>query len=187
MEHRNEARDDDPIGQPAAGPLKEAAYDRRWARDLFDSVRCAAVLLGLLFLIDRGAGSLTHGRAALWLTLAVLLFVVLCPARVSAGEGWLASRRLLRTRRVRTDLLVSVRRLDGVAQRLVLRDVFGHRVEIDPEVLVGNPDLWHRLSEDAHTSLSRGTLTCGATVLRRVAERIDRENATPVFTVSGLR
>ncbi|MGW1363832.1 hypothetical protein ACWCQP_41255 [Streptomyces chartreusis] len=185
MEHRNDARDDDMIGQPA-GPPEEAAYDRRWARDVFDSVRCAGVLLGLLFLIDWGAGTLTDGRAALWLALAVLLFVVLCPARVSVGGGWLASRRLLRTRRVRTDLLVSVRCLDGVAQRLVLRDAFGERVEIDPQVLVGNPDLWHRLSEDARTSLDRGTLTCGATMLQRVAERIDRENAATVFKVSGL-
>ncbi|MFG2556575.1 hypothetical protein [Streptomyces sp. NPDC048581] len=92
MGHRNDARDDDLIGEPAR-PLEETATDRRWARDLLDSFRCAAVLLCLLFLIDWGADTLVDARAALWFTLAVLLFVVLCPARVSAGAGWLASRR----------------------------------------------------------------------------------------------
>lgn len=185
MAHHNKACDSDRIEDPAQA-LAETAYDRRWARDLFDSVRCGAVLLGLLLLIDWGAGTLTSARAALWLALAVLLFVVLCPARVSAGEGWLASRRLLRPRRVRTDLLVSVRCLDGVSQRLVLRDAFGERVEVDPRILVDNPDLWHRLHEDANRSLARGTLLCGATALRLLSERIDRENAATVFRVSEL-
>lgn len=185
MAHRNDAHDDDLVGA-GAGDFDETAYDRRWRRGLLDSFRCAAALLGLLLLIDWAADHLTHGRAALWGALAVLLFLVLCPSRVSAGEGWLASRRLLRTRRVRTDLLVSVRCLDGVAQRLVLRDAFGERVEIDPQVLVNNPDLWDRLHEDTHTSLAGGTLKCGATALRRVSERIDRENAATVFKVSEL-
>ncbi len=185
MGHRSDARDDDVIGEPTRAP-QETGSDRRWARDLRDSVRCAAGLLGLLFLIDWGAGTLTSGRATLWLALAVLLFAVLCPTRVSVGEGWLASRRLLRTRRLRTDLLVSVRCLDGVAQRLVLRDALGERVEIDPQVLVNNPDLWHRLHEDAHRSLARGTLLCGSTALQRVSRRIDRENAAAVFKVSEL-
>ncbi|MFE5819129.1 hypothetical protein ACFQ6S_37665 [Streptomyces sp. NPDC056479] len=185
MEHRNDAREDDLIGDRARA-LEETAHDRRWARDVRDSVRCATVLLGLLFLIDWGADTLTSGRATLWLTLAVLLFVVLCPARVSAGEGWLASRQLLRTRRVRTDLLVSVRCLDGVSQRLLLRDAFGDRVEIDPQVLVNNPDLWHRLHEDAQKSLAHGTMTCGETALRRVSQRLDHENAAAVFKLSDL-
>ncbi|MFE5892845.1 hypothetical protein ACFQ6E_28450 [Streptomyces sp. NPDC056462] len=185
MAHHNAARDSDLIGEPAQA-IAETAYDRRWAHDLLDSVRCAAVLMGLLHVIDWGADTLTSARAALWVALAVLLFVVLCPARVSAGQGWLASRRLLHPRRVRTDLLVSVRCLDGVSQRLVLRDAFGERVEVDPRVLVDNPDLWHRLHEDAHTSLARGTLLCGATALRLLSERIDRENAATVFKVSEL-
>ncbi len=63
-------------------------------------------------------------RGLLWLALAVLLFVVLFPVRVSAGEDWLAAQWMLRKRRVRTDVLVSVRCLDGVSQRLVLRDAF---------------------------------------------------------------
>ncbi|WP_240797270.1 hypothetical protein [Streptomyces sp. F001] len=162
------------------------AYDHRWTRDLHSAVRCAAVLLALLLLIDWGAGTLTPWRTALWCILAALLFVVLCPPRVSAGAGWLQSRSLLRTRTVRTDLLVSVRCLDGVSQRLVLRDTFGERVEIDPQVLVANPELWYRLDEDAHKSEARGLLLCGATALNRVAERIDCETARTVFRVSGL-
>jgi len=165
---------------------ERAAHERRWAKDLRSTFRCAGTLLRLLLVVDHFSGRLTLWRGALWVTLAVLLFLVLCPARVRAGEGWLSSRGLLRERHVRTDRLVSVRCLDGVSQRLVLRDVFGGRVEIDPDVLVHNPDLWHRLAEDSHKSAASGSLTCGATALRRVAERIDRETAETVFKVSGL-
>lgn len=184
MERRNDARNavDAHLGSPA-----EVAHDRHWGSDLRSSVRCAAALLALLLLIDWGAGTLTAPRATLWVTLAVLLFLVLYPTRVSAGEGWLVSRGLRGTRRVRTDHLVSVRCLDGVGQRLVLRDTFGARVEIDPRVLITNPPLWHRLDEDARISALRGSLTCGATALRRVTERIDRETAMTVFKVSGVK
>ena len=173
--------DDAHAQQPRA-----AAHDRRWARDLRDTFRGAGALLGLLLLVDHFSGRFTLWRGALWLALAVLLFVVLYPARVRAGEGWLSARGLLRERRVRTDRLVSVRCLDGVSQRLVLRDELGGRVEIDPDVLVHNPDLWHRVSEDSRRSIATGTLTYGATALRRVAERVERETAETVFKVSGL-
>ncbi|WP_030617881.1 hypothetical protein [Streptomyces fulvoviolaceus] len=169
----------------ARGPA-DVAYDLRWARDVRDSVRCAGVLLVLLLLLDRGTGRLTLWRGALWVTLAMLLFLALCPARVRAGEDWLSTRRLLRERRVRTDLLVSVRCLDGVSQRLVLRDAFGGRVEIDPEVLVRNPPLWFRLEAGAQKAAADGTLLCGATVLRLLSRRIDHETAHAVFKVSGL-
>ncbi|WP_330456589.1 hypothetical protein OIB37_06615 [Streptomyces sp. NBC_00820] len=161
-------------------------YDREWTRGLRGSVRCAAGLLGMLLLIDRAAGTLTWWRCALWVTLALLLFLVLLPARVSAGADWLASRRLLRTRRVRTDLLVAARPLDGVSPRLILRDTLGARVEIDPDVLVRNPALWHRLDEGARRSEAAGTLRCGTTALHRLARRIDRETALEVFRTSGL-
>ncbi|WP_369248339.1 hypothetical protein [Streptomyces sp. R41] len=183
MESRNDVRN--AVGAPPPPPA-EAAHDRLWARDVRSSIRCAAALLGLLLLIDRAAGTLTDLRALLWVSLAVLLFLVLCPARVAAGEGWLASRGLLRARRVRTDHLVSVRVLDGVGQRLVLRDTFGASLEIDPRVLVANPALWHRLDEDTRVSALRGSLMCGATALHRVSQRIDGETALTVFKVSGL-
>ncbi|MER5905160.1 hypothetical protein ABT150_34630 [Streptomyces mirabilis] len=131
----------------------DVTHDRRWAGDLRSSIRCAAVLLALLLVIDRGEGTLTALRAALWAGLGALLFLVLYPPRVTAGEGRLSSRGLLRKRRVRTDLLVSVRCLDG---------------------------------EDAQKSAASGSLACGATALRKVSERIDRETALTVFRVSGL-
>ncbi|MGW2516239.1 hypothetical protein ACWC09_04250 [Streptomyces sp. NPDC001617] len=181
MGHRDDARDQRPStsGHPV--------HDRRWARDLVSAGRCAVVLLTLLFLIDWGADTLSARRGALWIALALLLFLALCPARIRAGEGWLASRRLLRAHRVRTDLLVSVRCLDGITQRLVFRDVFGERVELDPQVLVDNPDLWHRLHQDARRSLTLGTLLCGTTALDRIAERVERETARTVFEVSDLK
>ncbi|MFI6352247.1 hypothetical protein ACIBJF_06170 [Streptomyces sp. NPDC050743] len=122
----------------------------------------------------------------LWLALALLLFLVLFPARVSAHGNWLTSRRLLVERRVRTDQLVSVRCLKGVSQRLLLRDAHGARVEIDPEVLVSNPVLWHRLEEGARKAAAEGLLLCGQTALHRLAARVDRETALAVFKASGL-
>jgi hypothetical protein len=160
--------------------------DRRWSADLHSAIRCAAMLLAMLLLIDWGSGNATWWRAALWLALSGLLFVVLFPRRVTAGEGWLASRGLLGTQRVRTDMLVSLRSLEGVSQRLVLRDALGSRVELDPQVLVNNPDLWYRLHEDVRKSEDLGSLLCGATALRRVQERIERETARTVFKMSGL-
>ncbi|MFG2886538.1 hypothetical protein ACGFYV_30260 [Streptomyces sp. NPDC048297] len=193
MEHRDNARDD-----PRAGTRAETAAvrpngsgavvsDQHWAADLRTAVGCAAGLLGMLVCVDWAAGSLSWWRCALWLALALVLFLVLFPARVCAGDGWLASRRLLRGHRVRTDLLVVARPLGGVSQRLVLRDSLGARVEIDPEVLVGNPGLWYRLDEGARRSEAAGTLRSGNTALRRLAARIDRETALAVFRTSGLR
>ncbi|NEA99101.1 hypothetical protein [Streptomyces sp. SID13726] len=162
------------------------AHDLRWARDVRDSVRCAGVLLALLLLFDWGAGRLTFLRGTLWTTLALLLFLTLCPARVRAGADWLSSRSLVRERRVRTDLLVSVRCLEGVSERLLLRDALGGLVEIPTDVLVRNPLLWLRVEAGARKSAADGTLLCGATALRRLAVRVDREAARSVFRASGL-
>ncbi|GHI06038.1 hypothetical protein Scel_43590 [Streptomyces cellostaticus] len=161
-------------------------HDRRWAGDVREAVRCAGVLLLLLLLVDWGSGRFTLWRGLLWLALALLLFLVLFPARVSAGEDWLASRRLLRERRVRTDLLVSVRCLGGVSQRLLLRDAFGARVEIDPEALLHNPQLWHRLEQGTRKAAADGLLLCGQTALDRLSAGVDRETALAVFKASGL-
>ncbi|MGW7406592.1 hypothetical protein ACWGI9_23170 [Streptomyces sp. NPDC054833] len=185
-------RPDDACGGPldahTGGPdgAGEATNDREWTQELWSSVRCAGVLLVLLLLVDWGSGRLALWRAALWLALAGLLFVVLCPARVSAGGNWLASRRLVREYRVRTDLLVSVRYLDTISQRLLLRDALGGRVEIDPEVLVRNPRLWFRLDEGARRAAADGSLLCGVTALRRISRRVDQETARAVFKASGL-
>ncbi|WP_438290582.1 hypothetical protein [Streptomyces sp. HUAS TT7] len=139
--------------------------------------RCPAV---------RGKAALTDPRAALWPGLAVLLALVLWPARVSVGRGRLVSRRFLRESGVHTDRLVSVRWSNGVAQRLVLRDAEGDRVELAPKVLVANPPLWHLLDGDARTRAQRGTLCCGETALRQLAARVDKETARTVFRLSGL-
>lgn len=185
-------RRDDACGGPldarTNGPdgAGEATNDREWTQELWSSVRCAGLLLTLLLLVDWGSGRLALWRTALWLALAGLLFVVLYPARVSAGENWLTSRRLVREHGVRTDLLVSVRYMDTIAQRLLLRDALGGRVEIDPEVLVRNPQLWYRLDQGARKAASDGLLLCGATALRRVSRRVDQETARAVFKASGL-
>ncbi|MFI6684803.1 hypothetical protein [Streptomyces sp. NPDC050485] len=161
-------------------------HDTTWAGEARSAAGCAALLLALLYVIDTAAGTLTVPRGVLWTAFAVLLFAVLWPARVSVGRGRLVSRGLLRRTEVRTDRLVSVRWSDGVAQRLVLRDVEGNRAEIDPKVLVANPPLWHLLDADARTSLDRGVLRCGERALRQMAARVDRETARTVFKVSGL-
>nr|BFD86033.1 hypothetical protein StreXyl84_54340 [Streptomyces sp. Xyl84] len=176
--------------RPTAGtPARRSvavARDRHWAGDVHTAVRCAVALFGLLLSIDGGTGGLTWWRAVLWLALSAGLLGVLCPPRVSAGEGWLSACAPLRHRRVRTDRLVSVRVLAGVSRRLVLRDALGARVEIDPRTLVDNPALWCRLEEDARKSAASGCLRYGRSALRDLAEQVDRETALTVFRISGL-
>ncbi|NUP44400.1 MAG: hypothetical protein HOY76_47095 [Streptomyces sp.] len=138
-------------------------------------------------LIDRSADTLSLRRGALWSALAVLLFLLLCPDRVRAGEGRLTSRRLLRTRRIRTGLLVSVRSLDGITRRPVLRDALGERVELDLQVLNDNPDLWYRLYKNARKSPALNTPLCGPAALERISERVERETAETMVRVSGFR
>ncbi|MFF2962564.1 hypothetical protein ACFVT1_27350 [Streptomyces sp. NPDC057963] len=175
-----------PRASRARPPAGTTAYDHGWAGDLRFAVRCALTLLGLLLAVDATAGHLAAPRGLLWTGLAALLLMVLVPPRIRAGAGWLSCRGLVRERIVRTDRLVSVRWSDGVSQRLVLRDAEGGRVEVDPQVLVANPALWHRLDDDARACVKRGTLRCGVTVLRQLADRIDRRTARTVFTISGL-
>ena len=161
-------------------------YDDRWAGEARLAVGCAGLLLALLLVVDGASGDLTLQHAGFWSGLAVLLFVVLLPVRVSAGTGWLASRGLLGEHRVRTDRLLSVRMSDGVAQRLVLCDTDGGRVEVDPGVLLAAPQLWYRLETDALTSLRDGRLQYGADTLHRITQRLDRSEAEAVFRSSGL-
>nr|WP_232788957.1 hypothetical protein [Streptomyces odonnellii] len=140
----------------------------------------------MLLAVDSVAGTINGPRGTLWTALAVLLFVVLWPAKATAGPGWLSSRGLLAERRVRTDRLASVHWSDGVSQRLVLRDEDGGRVEIDPRILVANPALWRVLDTDARASTAAGTLSYGVTALRQLSDRVDRETARTVFKVSGV-
>ncbi|MFH8556942.1 hypothetical protein [Streptomyces celluloflavus] len=163
-----------------------AAHDRTWAPELRAAVRCTAGLFALMLLVDLANRTLEPGRIACWTAVALVLFAILYPPRVTAGENWLASRGLLRTRRVRTDLLVLVRRSDGMAPRLVLRDALGGRVELDPKVFTANPLLWHHLDQGVRRARARGLLRCGAAPLQELADRIDRDGARAVFDASGM-
>ncbi|GHC93761.1 hypothetical protein RFN57_33910 [Streptomyces violaceochromogenes] len=174
------ARAEDPDG------TGEATNDLERAHELRSAVLCAGVLLSFLLLLDWGSGLITPWRSLLWCVLAGLLYAVLYPQRVSAGGNWLTTRGLVRGHRVRTDLLVSVRCLDGVSQRLLLRDRLEGRVEIDPGVLVHHPHLWFCLERGARKAADDGSLLCGATALRRLSERVGRETARAVFKISGL-
>lgn len=164
----------------------EAANGLDWAHDFRRAVLCAGTLLVFLLLLDRCCGRSTLWRCALWLVLAGLLFVVLCPTRVSAGAGWLASQRLTRRHRVRTDLLVSVRIVDGTSQRFRFRDALGGCVEVDPDVLVRNPQLWFWVSEGARKASADGLLLCGRTAIRLLSERVEGETAQTLLRGSGL-
>ncbi|MEU2390277.1 hypothetical protein [Streptomyces sp. NPDC007369] len=160
--------------------------DTRWADDARAAVTVAASFPVLLLGVDGTSGALSGPRAALWTGLGLILFVMLWPTRVSARPGLLTARGLLRRHTVHTDRLRSVAWHDGVAQRLILRDLDGNQVEIDPRVLAANPPLWHLLDQDIRTSLSRGTMREGRRPLQRLSRLIDAETARTVFRVSGM-
>ncbi len=147
--------------------------DRDWRREACAAVCFAAALAATLLLIDWADGTLRPWRAVLWCVLSVLLLSVLLPARVTAGEGWLRSRGVLRDDRVRLDRLVAVGWSGAVAPRLVLTDSAGGRVELDPRVLRANPLLWHRIESAARRRA--GTPVRGTAALREFAERVDAE------------
>ncbi|MGE7384389.1 hypothetical protein ACQKM2_02645 [Streptomyces sp. NPDC004126] len=171
----------------SAEPAGPWTHDVHWAAELRSAIGVASLLLTALFVVDAASGRLDVTRGLLWSGLAFLVFAIMLPRRVSVRPGRLSARGMLTTGTVRTDSLVSVRWCDGVAQRLVLQDTRGSRVEIDPTVLTRNPAMWHVLDADSRTSIRRGTLRRGTTALRRLAQRIDRETAHGVFKVSGWR
>ncbi|MCX4641627.1 MULTISPECIES: hypothetical protein [unclassified Streptomyces] len=169
-----------------SGP-RDTGDDRHWRGNARFALGCALVVCGMALLIDWDAGTLTTLRAGMWLTLTATVFAVLLPPRITAGDGWLAVHGLARRRRVRTDALVSVRQYGGVTAHLVLRDAYGHWLELDPRVLVANPLLWHELDTGAHRSRERGTLRHGSDVLRQLSEQIDDRTAREVLSASGLK
>ncbi|MEE4422187.1 MULTISPECIES: hypothetical protein [Streptomyces] len=165
----------------------DTAVDRHWRADARRALRYPLAFVGLIMMLDWGAGSLTLPRAGLWTGLGVAILAVFLPSRVTAGDGWLAVRGLMGERRVRTDALITVRRCGVIASDLVLRDAHGGWLELDPHVLETNPLLWHLLDAGARRSLERGTLRHGGQVLQALAERIDGQEARAVFRASGLR
>ena len=140
----------------------------------------------MTMLVDWDAGTLTPPRTLLWITLSAAVFAVLLPPRVTAGPGWLAVRGLGRRRLVRTDALVAIGQFSGASSHLVLRDTDGHRLELDPRILIADPLVWHELDTGMHRSLERGTLRQGTDVLRALGHRIDDETAQAVLRASGL-
>ncbi|MCX5424787.1 transposase [Streptomyces sp. NBC_00078] len=150
------------------------------------AVGCALVFCAMSVLVDWDAGSLTPLRTVLWVTLSAGLCAVLLPARVTAGSGWLAARAPWRRRVIHTDALTSVRQFDGISSHLVLQDVHGHRLELDPRILAANPLLWHELDTGVRRSLERGTLRLGADLMERLGQHIDAETVEAVLRASGL-
>lgn len=161
--------------------------DRRRFADVRFAVGWAAAFAACAFLLDWSSGGLTPARAGIWSVFAAVAFALLLPPRVTAGEDWLAVRGLIRKRRVRTDALVAVGISGAVAVRLILRDAYGGRVELDPRTLVASPLLWHALDTGARRSRERGILRHGCEALGEVAELVDGEAALAVFRASGLR
>ncbi|UXY17586.1 hypothetical protein N8I84_01505 [Streptomyces cynarae] len=162
------------------------AGDRHWSGSARLAALCACVFAALTLLIDWDAGTLTAPRALLWTALSAAIFVMLLPHHVTAGSGWLAVRGPLRRQTVRTDALTSVRQYGDVSTHLVLRDAYGHRLELDPRVLAANPFLWHELDTGVRRSLERGTLRQGTDVLEHLVRQIDGETAQAVLRASGL-
>ena len=170
--------------RPSARP--SPADDRHWRGSARLATGCALTFAVMAVLVDWDADTLTPPRALLWLALSTAVLTVLLPHRVSAGPGWLAVRGPVRRRRVRTDALVVVGQYGDVATRLVLRDAFGNRLELDPRVLVANPLIWHELDTGVRRSLERGTLRQGTDVLRQLGRLIDDETALSVLRASGI-
>ncbi|MFC9283424.1 hypothetical protein [Streptomyces collinus] len=162
-----------------------AAHDRHWRGSARLAVGCALLFCSMALLVDWDAGSLTVPRGLLWVAMSGAVGVVMLPPRVSAGPGWLAVRTP-RRHVVHTDVLTAVRQYDGVSLHLVLCDVHGHRLELDPRTLVANPLLWHELDTGVLRSVERGTLRHGADVLERLGHHIDDETTRAVLRVSGL-
>ncbi|MFJ5214175.1 hypothetical protein ACIP98_05640 [Streptomyces sp. NPDC088354] len=160
--------------------------DRRWTAHARSAVGWALGFLTLALALDTAAGTLDAARAGLWAGLAALVLAVLLP-RVTADEGTLSVRGLLRTRTVRTDALVAVGRHQGPGAQLLLYDAFGRHVEVDPRTLIADPLLWHLLETGAHRSRELGVLRHGCEVLAHLGDRVDGPRARAVFRVSGMR
>ncbi|MEV1081495.1 hypothetical protein AB0I98_25155 [Streptomyces sp. NPDC050211] len=171
-----------------SGPPSPAG-DRHWRGSVRFAAACALAFGAMELLVDWDAHTLTPTRTLLWLTLAATVFAVLLPQRITAGPGWLTARGPLTSHTVHTDALVAVRQYGNVASHLILRDAHGHRLELDPRVLIANPLLWHELDTGVRRSLECGTLcrnSKDSDVLRRLRHRIDDETAQAVLRASGI-
>ncbi|MFF6955763.1 hypothetical protein [Streptomyces sp. NPDC008317] len=145
------------------------AYDHGWRAGFRVAVGVAGGLLAALTAADWALGTLDPVRAAFWTALAAAVFGALCPPLVTAGDGWLRVRGMLRGHRVRTDRLVRIHLFPGRTPRLVLIDAEGGRAAFDPRVLAANPGLWRLLEAGGRRSYGRGLLVAGLPVLDGLA------------------
>ncbi len=174
--------------EAATGPWRRhVVADREWAGDRRRAAYGGCAWLAAVLPADLANGTLGPARSALWTGLAVMLYAVLHPVRVTAGPGWIATRGLLRGHRVQTDLMTFVHLADGISARLVLYDVLGNRAEVELRILRGNPVLRHLLDRAVREGHRRGTLSGAEQVLPVLGARIDAEEAHAIFTASGLR
>ncbi|WP_413812229.1 hypothetical protein [Streptomyces sp. OE57] len=146
----------------------------------------APAFAGVTTVLDWASGGLTVARADLWALLAVAVFTVPRPPRVTAGGGRLTVRGLVRVRRVRIDALVGVWRDGRIATHLLLWDVHGHRVTLDLGVLVADPLPWHELDTGARRSLEAGTLRHGTEIPRLLGRNLDDTATRGIPGASGL-
>ncbi|MFG1805553.1 hypothetical protein [Streptomyces sp. NPDC049040] len=166
-----------------AGPVRGCDRDRPARLRL--AAALPAGLLAAALALDAAAGTLTVPRALLWTGFAAVLSAVLVPPRITAGGGRLTVRALLRTRRVRTDLLVGAR-IDGrTARRLVLRDTTGSYVEVDARAVAESPFLRHELDAGARHSHAAGLLADPSAV-HDLVSAADAAEARALFRTSGL-
>ncbi|MFJ4409509.1 hypothetical protein [Streptomyces sp. NPDC088910] len=145
------------------------AYDHGWRAGFRVALGVAGGLLAALTAADWALGTLDPVRAAFWTALAAAVFGALCPPLVTAGDGWLRVRGVLRGHRVPTDRLVRIHLFPGRTPRLVLIDAEGGRAAFDPRVLAANPGLWRLLEAGGRRSYGRGLLVAGLPVLDGLA------------------
>ncbi|MFB6839654.1 hypothetical protein [Streptomyces sp. NPDC056361] len=176
----------DPRFVPHQEPCDRTVQDGEWAGEARAAAGCAGLLLAVALTVEACDSGLNLPAVLLWIALAVVLFVVLLPARVVAAPGRLTVRTLWTRTVVRTDRLATLHWSDGIERRLVLTDVDGGRARIELRVVLANPSLWLLLEADARSSLANGTLGDGVRDLDRLARRVERDTARSVFTISGL-
>ncbi|MFE2010477.1 hypothetical protein [Streptomyces sp. NPDC059491] len=177
--------------EPRSVPQPESGHptvqDREWAGEARAAAGCAGLLLSVSLTVDACDGGLNLPATLLWIALAVVLFVVMLPAKVVATPGRLAVRTLWTRTAVRTDRLAVLRWPDGVEQRLVLVDTEGGTARVELRVLLANPPLWLLLEAGARTSRENGTLRDGGRDLHRLQRRVEGDTVASVLRVSGLR
>ncbi|WP_369147871.1 hypothetical protein [Streptomyces sp. R44] len=171
---------------PRSEPVGRTVHDGAWAGEAWAAFGCAGLLLTVSLSVDAGDDGLTLSSALLWIALAVALFVILLPARVTAAPGSLTVRTLWTRTVVRTDRLTTISWPDGIEQRLVMTDMEGGRTQIDVRILLANPALWLLWEADARASYENGTLKDGVRDLDRLKDRVERDTAHSVFRISGL-